>query len=208
MRNEQALRDYFDACLTFLKQNPNARFYQPAFPAGSPVIPPGSEQRSAVDHVVIVRKLSELHELVTKRREVIHLLESAHVELARQIMAAIAARLQEGREQSSIARKVKGILPKKKEEVNEADLDLLVERLGPYLKVDSPEAKIWQDRHPGVTMQPDRSIWEALADLPTELLDPYQPIVKLKFFRGQVAPSIDYHLTKLNLLTVSRHLPV
>ncbi|SNX84519.1 uncharacterized protein MEPE_03228 [Melanopsichium pennsylvanicum] len=46
------------------------------------------------------------------------------------------------------------------------------------------------------------TIWEALHHLPRELLDPYQPATRLSaLFRGQTVPTIDYLLTKLNLLT-------
>jgi len=46
------------------------------------------------------------------------------------------------------------------------------------------------------------TVWEALADVPRDLLDPYQPVTRLSsLFRGQKVPTIDYLLTKLNLLT-------
>ncbi|KAJ1026694.1 hypothetical protein NDA16_002292 [Ustilago loliicola] len=46
------------------------------------------------------------------------------------------------------------------------------------------------------------TVWEALNQLPRELLDPFQPATRLSaLFRGQTVPTIDYLLTKLNLLT-------
>lgn len=46
------------------------------------------------------------------------------------------------------------------------------------------------------------SVWEALAEAPRDLLDPFQPVTRLSsLFRGQKVPTIDYLLTKLNLLT-------
>ncbi|PWN50853.1 hypothetical protein IE53DRAFT_368546 [Violaceomyces palustris] len=46
------------------------------------------------------------------------------------------------------------------------------------------------------------TVWEALATVPRELLDPFQPATRLSaLFRGQTVPTIDYLLTKLNLLT-------
>ncbi|EST05403.1 protein of unknown function DUF221 [Kalmanozyma brasiliensis GHG001] len=46
------------------------------------------------------------------------------------------------------------------------------------------------------------TVWEALEELPGELLDPFQPATRLSaLFRGQTVPTIDYLLTKLNLLT-------
>ncbi|SPO25460.1 uncharacterized protein UTRI_03120_B [Ustilago trichophora] len=46
------------------------------------------------------------------------------------------------------------------------------------------------------------TVWEALHQLPRELLDPFQPATRLSaLFRGQTVPTIDYLLAKLNLLT-------
>ncbi|SOV02441.1 uncharacterized protein UDID_04439 [Ustilago sp. UG-2017a] len=46
------------------------------------------------------------------------------------------------------------------------------------------------------------TVWEALNQLPRQLLDPFQPATRLSaLFRGQTVPTIDYLLTKLNLLT-------
>ncbi len=46
------------------------------------------------------------------------------------------------------------------------------------------------------------SIWEALYFLPRHYLDAFQPLIRLNsLFRGAVVPSIDYHTTKLGLLT-------
>ncbi|MCO5590615.1 hypothetical protein L7F22_044586 [Adiantum nelumboides] len=46
------------------------------------------------------------------------------------------------------------------------------------------------------------TVWEALAEVPRDLLDSFQPVTRLSsLFRGQTVPTIDYLLTKLNLLT-------
>jgi hypothetical protein len=159
-----------------------------------------------VDHVVIVRKLTELHELVEKRKSVLHELESAHVRLAREVMSAVAARVRETMQRQNITELVRKKLPFKKDEKDTENLDILVEKLGQFLQIDSREAKLWQETHQQKQEgPPSQTIWEALADLPAESLDTFQPVTKLKFFRGQVAPSIDYYLTKLNLLSVSMH---
>lgn len=48
----------------------------------------------------------------------------------------------------------------------------------------------------------NRTVWEALSSVPREHLDPFQPVTRLSsLFRGQKVPTIDYLLTKLNLLT-------
>jgi hypothetical protein len=218
MRTEKALVNYFDSCLTFIKQNPSAKFYEPAIPVSntttagnSPVIGHAGDRESSevqapsrpgssVVHVVIVRKLDELHELVDKRKEVLHELEAAHVNLARQVMSVVAAHVRIKAKQLTLKER---LLRVKEKEVSQ-DMDILVEALGPFLQADSKEGKIWKSWNPEKrTILPNRTIWEAMADLPPHLLDPYQPTTKLKVFRGQHAPSIDYFLTKLNLLTVS-----
>lgn len=52
------------------------------------------------------------------------------------------------------------------------------------------------------TSEMQETVWEALHAIPRDLLDPYQPVTRLSaLFRGQTVPTIDYLLTKLNLLT-------
>ena len=220
MRTEPALRHYFDSCLGYIKKNPPAKFSESAYPGQSSVntsptvgapethltISAPSPIATSIDHIVIVRKFSEIHELVTKRREVMHELESAHVLLARTVMSAVATHVRRKTRHTHVRER---LLHRKEKETTETleTLDLLVESLGPYLQSDSPESKMWG----GMTIEkrmaaPSRTIWESLADLPPTILDAYQPVTKLKVFRGQVAPSIDYYLTKLNLLTVRRSL--
>lgn len=227
MRNEAAIRNYLDTCLTFLKSHPTMRFYKPPLPSrpssgGSPAQPgnttPASpaigapyEGETTIDHIVIIRKLTELHGLVKKRREVLHELESAHVGLAREVMAAVAARIREQAHQRTLKEKIHDIRPKRKstkelKDRRDENIDMLVEALGSYLPVDSKEAELWKEQNLEKRQMEDSSvktIWQALAELPQEALDAYQPVTKLKFFRGQIAPSIDLYLTKLNLLTVS-----
>lgn len=163
----------------------------------------------AIDHIVIVRKLTELHGLIKKRREVLHELETAHVQLARSVMAAVAARVRKEAHAETLKEKVKDAIPRKRS-TQEADsrkqenIDALVEALGCYLPVGSKESRLWQEQKKEKNLdRMPQTIWEALADLPQEVLDEYQPVTKLKFFRGQIAPTIDLYLTKLNLLTVS-----
>jgi hypothetical protein len=50
--------------------------------------------------------------------------------------------------------------------------------------------------------KPNMTIWEALHGLPRHLLDPYQPLIRLKtLFQGSTIPAIDYYNTKVALLT-------
>ncbi|KAE8222855.1 hypothetical protein CF319_g4016 [Tilletia indica] len=80
----------------------------------------------------------------------------------------------------------------------------LVKHLGPFVKaLDEQQARAGVFRgKEGEETKFDESVWEALAEVPRELLDPYQPVTRLSaLFRGQTVPTIDYLLTKLNLLT-------
>jgi Cytosolic domain of 10TM putative phosphate transporter len=46
------------------------------------------------------------------------------------------------------------------------------------------------------------TIWEALHEVPRQLLDPYQPLIRLKtLFQGSTVPAIDYYNTKVAYLT-------
>ncbi|KAH8922184.1 hypothetical protein BT69DRAFT_1243474 [Atractiella rhizophila] len=55
---------------------------------------------------------------------------------------------------------------------------------------------------PSPSSSPSKTIWEALADLPKALLDPYQPLTQFKYiFAGDPVPLIDYSTAKLNLIT-------
>jgi hypothetical protein len=50
--------------------------------------------------------------------------------------------------------------------------------------------------------KPDASLWGTLHDLPRHLLDPYQPLIRVKtLFRGSTIPAIDYYNTKVSYLT-------
>lgn len=165
------------------------------------------EDQNIIDHVLIVRKLTELHELVKKRREVLHELESAHVILAREVMRAVAAHVRSQSGKLTWRERLRQPLsPHKSTQASRKrleNLDTLTETFGSFLPACSFESELWLARNPEKrTLLPSRTIWEALADTPQELLDAYQPVTKLKVFRGQIAPSIDLYLTKLNLLTV------
>lgn len=209
---------------TSVSSTPNpASFTQPTM---NGQVPPGGDEpnmehhtgETAIDHVVIIRKLTELHGLVKKRREVLHELESAHVLLAREVMAAVAARIRESSNTLTVKEKIVQYLPSRKKtklqaKKREENLDMLVDALGSYLPTGSKELELWKtrrtkkekDNNEGNVEEGEgnKTIWEVLAELPQETLDAFQPVTKLKFFRGQIAPSIDLYLTKLNLLTVS-----
>ncbi len=64
------------------------------------------------------------------------------------------------------------------------------------------QAQVIHDTDGSGDREMPETVWEALNELPRELLDPFQPATRLSaLFRGQTVPTIDYLLTKLNLLT-------
>ena len=89
----------------------------------------------------------------------------------------------------------------------QAKIDELARRLAPFSPVKQGKHKR-EAQVVGGSLEDEKdeeiyeTVWEALHALPRELLDPYQPVTRLSaLFRGQTVPTIDYLLTKLNLLT-------
>ncbi|KAN0061715.1 hypothetical protein ACQY0O_005707 [Thecaphora frezii] len=87
-----------------------------------------------------------------------------------------------------------------------AKVDDLARRLARFSPANAGlhgrETQLIGDRQEAEENEFHETVWEALAALPRELLDPYQPVTRLSaLFRGQTVPTIDYLLTKLNLLT-------
>ncbi|KAK4703506.1 calcium permeable stress-gated cation channel, partial [Phenoliferia sp. Uapishka_3] len=72
--------------------------------------------------------------------------------------------------------------------------EYLLDQLLPFLP-NAPPRKLGKDGK----LPP--SLWEVLHDLDPVLLDRFQPLYKLRHFRNQKVPSIDYFLTRLNLLS-------
>ena len=194
MRTEDSLRRYFDACLSYARKPPS----NPMSPSATLPTTPGLPADSAIDHIVIVRKLKELHDISKKRETVLHDLETTHLHLARAVFAAIEEHLvQNADTQQNVLQRITS-----KRTPPDDHIEELVQMLGPHLRPDSPAYEIYQKIHGKTTEKSSESVWETLARVPPTLLDRYQPVVKLKAFHGQTAPAVDYYLTKLNLLTV------
>lgn len=175
--------------------------------------------RSPVQTVVVVRKMNELSAMLSRRQEILQQLEAAHVKLAQTVMGKVAHRKGKllhprkpwykfGRpvkaEQGSSPASEEATSNGKETHAEKKSIDELVQRLGRFLPSDLPAndestARLNSDHGDVKSVQ---SFWEELSNCPRELLDPYQPVTSLSaLFRGQKVPTIDYLLTKLNLLT-------
>ncbi|KAK0535913.1 hypothetical protein OC834_001357 [Tilletia horrida] len=192
-----------------------------------PDLQPDRHLRSPIQAVVLVRKMNELSSLLARRQAVLGQLEAAHVKLASSVLADVRARLASRKhkappvENTSLRDRLNSIKKRTKRRARAQDssdveardgfqlsernlrLEELVKYLGPF--VQSHDKKMQDARDAGETFDDskmDETVWEALAEIPRELLDPYQPVTRLSaLFRGQTVPTIDYLLTKLNLLT-------
>ncbi|KAK4058594.1 hypothetical protein OIO90_000038 [Microbotryomycetes sp. JL221] len=164
-----------------------------------------------ISEIVLVRKQGELNDLFNKYRAVQHELENAHCMLVENVMAFVKAkvrieqRLQRGEPEQTQGERIRGALmapfrsrkAKLTEEMEmtarEGDAQL-VSALRCFLPGQPPSID-----SAGQTV----TLWQAVHDLHSQnprLFDRFQPLFKLRHFRGQKVPSIDYHLTKLNLL--------
>lgn len=220
MRSEEALREYFEGHLlgkapvnphsshTSISMLPSPEDSKASFP------PPPREkstddepERPLISDIIVVRRQQELNELYTKYRAVAYALESAHCALAENVMRFVKAKVEEeervkaGEPPNRRPLVSLGRLFRRKEEDVSEDVERLaregdsrlVEALRGFLPGGSPPLD--------PSGQPF-SLWSVLHDLHATpiLLDRFQPLFKLRHFRGQSIPSIDYHLAKLNLL--------
>jgi hypothetical protein len=185
---------------------------------------PHRHLRSPVQTVVLVRKMNELSAMLNRRQEVLGQLEAAHIKLAKSVLGKVAQQTRKMQDSSKDDDekkpwwKVSKLMRSKggKEDnlaSNDADkeaanqlredtlkLNELTVRLQKYVGVSNDTQ--WPGYQGDNIDAAKESVWEALADVPRDLLDPYQPVTRLSsLFRGQKVPTIDYLLTKLNLLT-------
>lgn len=173
----------------------------------SPSTPP-----RLISEIIIVRKHAELNELFNKYRAVQNDLESTHIVLVERVMAFVQHQVDEE------ARRARGEPEKEKP---------LWKKLRPSLKMFKTKAEVQSEEAKRLEREGDeklvaalrcylpggsppldsnnqpKSIWETFHELhattPT-IFDRFQPLIKLKKFRRQAIPAIDYHLSKLNLL--------
>ncbi|GAA5927178.1 hypothetical protein JCM10213_005601 [Rhodosporidiobolus nylandii] len=240
LRTEDALRGYFEQ---YLRESPRSSSsatdgndVDPTAPkTASPLqrqkgdIPlqdrksppssaPTSPSHKLIAEVVLVRRAAELNELYAKYGEVLHQLETAHVQLARNVMAWVRERVDKeealnAERRGEVREKTpwewwKERLPqaaRKKgadieNDAREGD-DLLLTALRPFLlpsSLDTPLPPPPTNVH-GAPL----TLWDALHALhsahPT-LLDRFQPLYRLRHFRHAHVPALDYYLAKHNLL--------
>ncbi|GAA5890334.1 hypothetical protein JCM6882_008798 [Rhodosporidiobolus microsporus] len=162
--------------------------------------------------IVLVRRHAEVNELFAKYGEVLHQLETAHVELARNAIAWVAKKVeQQEAERTGVPlgrspwewwkERLRTKKRREKDDLENAPRegdDLLVSTLRPFLpQASSPSSPS------DVDVDVPDSLWTALHDLhaahPT-LLDRFQPLYRLRMFRQARVPAIDYYLAKHNLL--------
>ncbi|GAA5970112.1 hypothetical protein JCM11641_000274 [Rhodosporidiobolus odoratus] len=168
------------------------------------VTPSAPSARPLISSIVLVRRTVELNELYAKYGEVLHQLETAHVALVRNVVEWVQEKVErEEEEKSGVVRS--GGIPffggKKRKradlenEAREGD-DLLLSTLRPFLPTSTSPPPL---DHSGAPL----SLWTVIHSLhsahPT-LLDRFQPLTRLRYFRSQSVPSIDYYLAKHNLL--------
>ncbi|BGP38092.1 hypothetical protein JCM10450v2_002023 [Rhodotorula kratochvilovae] len=205
LRTDESLREYFER---YLRDEPSStpsdspptekHEYPPArAPASGESSPPSpSPGPPRIAEVVLVRRQTELNQLFfTRYREVLHQLETAHVQLARAVMAWVRERI--ARDAGEPPRRSARALWKKhvrradvEHEAREGD-DLLLARLAPFL-----------DPAHGDDLSAE-TLWEALSALQAaqpSILDRFQPLYRLRYFGRQAVPAIDYFLLKHNLL--------
>ncbi|KPV76012.1 uncharacterized protein RHOBADRAFT_53012 [Rhodotorula graminis WP1] len=224
LRSEQSLREYFERYLRDVPPTAGAGAAAVAAPTSSSSPPdpvekheypptknsggstPTSPGSAEIVEIVLVRRHTELNQLYFARyREVLHQLETAHVELARAVMRWVRERFE--RDEALRA----GKKPKDRKrawwkkhvrrqdvehEAREGD-DVLLERLKPFL--DSSRSALPSSMTTGATAE---TLWEALHDLQAHhpsILDRFQPLFRLRYFSAAV-PAIDYFLLKHNLL--------
>ncbi|GAA5842731.1 hypothetical protein JCM11251_002335 [Rhodosporidiobolus azoricus] len=182
--------------------------------------PPDSPKDKFISSIVLVRRHAEVNELYAKYGEVLHSLETSHVELARNVMKWVARKFEE----QEAAAKGEGLGPtpwewwrdrfrtrksRERQDLENAPRegdDLLISTLRSFLPSISNFAiseKTASSPSGSGDADTPASLWDALSSLHTAhptLLDRFQPLYRLRYFRQARVPSIDYFLAKHNLL--------
>ncbi|KAG2066463.1 DUF221-domain-containing protein [Suillus decipiens] len=169
-----------------------------------------------IDRVIIARRMTELASLLERREEILRRLEGAHIRLAKKALLAVYS-VEHRHGSTTVPRRAR--TPDIESECSQThighqnnDKDLLVRTLSPFLVNYELTSKFAHLRRQLIlktevdpatdSIDPYKTIWDALFGLPRNILDPYQPLIHLSvFFRGKTVPSIDYYTAKLNLLT-------
>ncbi|KZT09143.1 uncharacterized protein LAESUDRAFT_695760 [Laetiporus sulphureus 93-53] len=185
-------------------------------PITSVGVKPGSLDPPTIDRVVLVRRMTELSSLFERREEVLRLLETAHIKLARNVLSAVG--------QANVHIPVSTDSSGPDISAGEDRIQLLVRTLRPFLtqaedigpeplpalrrltlssswRENQMDLRVSEDPPPPSNVDAD-TVWDALLSLPRSSLDAYQPLIHLSsLFRGRTVPSIDYYTAKLEVLT-------
>ncbi|BGP68500.1 hypothetical protein NBRC10513v2_001833 [Rhodotorula toruloides] len=200
LRSEEAIRSYFERHLRESSPSSSTDQYPPISRDDKKLSQ--HTDTPLISEVVLLRRQTELNELYfTKYQEVLHQLETAHVELARNVMDWVReeVRKQELAKQGLAPpmtpwgwikehigrRRTAGDI---EQDARAGDAALLT-ALRPFL--DS------------ATDLQSRTLWAALAALRSDhpsILDRFQPLIRLRRFRSASVPTVDYFLAKHNLL--------
>ncbi|KAJ6559133.1 hypothetical protein DFH09DRAFT_1247926 [Mycena vulgaris] len=183
----------------------------------------------AIERVVVARKMTELSSLLERREDILRLLETAHIKLAKKTVLAVQHAMARRDANKPTIRSHPKASTKRRANVldtergnageegtlsEEERMQQLIEVIGPYveefgLQPSTARNKALFSKHDFRKLRMEGSqdsdsptIWEALLTLPRGSLDAYQPLVNLShLFRGKIVPSIDYYTAKFNLLT-------
>lgn len=226
LRTEAAIQGYFEQFLSDSPRHSSATDLDPKTPTSStpfgrdkndiPLesVKSSSQNRagdggsSLIVEIVLVRRQAELNELWAKYGETLHALETAHVQLARNVMAWVGKKVAEQQAAKSgevsvtplqwLQDHLKTRKKREKEDLENAARDgddLLISSLRPFLP--APPSEPLPDRFTAP------SIWDALHSLRIShpaILDRFQPLHRLRFFHKASVPALDYWTAKHNLL--------
>ncbi|KAF9016991.1 hypothetical protein BDZ89DRAFT_1094388 [Hymenopellis radicata] len=223
LRSEKELKEYFEYFMSRKLERPAIGLTtntQPGFFNKS--IAYLFNARNDFLSSTLLRKMTELASLLERREEILRLLETAHIKLAKTTLNAVKKAMAQKDAHKPFSRsnsRAKFVAQQRKPAVDpeagdatqegtlseEQRMEQLIKVLGPFGSSDSdvpvsspgypPASKGRRRRH-------RKTVWDALLSLPRCSLDAYQPLINLShLFRGKTVPSIDYYTAKLNLLT-------
>ncbi|KAF9019032.1 hypothetical protein BDZ89DRAFT_1093998 [Hymenopellis radicata] len=175
--------------------------------------------------------MTELASLLERREEILRLLETAHIKLAKTTLNAVKKAMAQKDAHKPFSRsnsRAKFVAQQRKPAVDpeagdatqegtlseEQRMEQLIKVLGPFhafqkLRIEGSsdsDVPVSSPGYPpaskGRRRRHRKTVWDALLSLPRCSLDAYQPLINLShLFRGKTVPSIDYYTAKLNLLT-------
>ena len=167
LRDERRLIEYFEQRLGHQQPISPRPSTSTAVDASAGPPSPNEKAQSAapfITNVSIVRRNIELQDQVKKRNAALEMLERNHVLLARAVLDAVERHLKAKAAKTTPTGSQENLAESGSER---APLDQLADALEPYL--DSAVAKV-----------PETTVWEVLRTLPKELLEPYQPMHKVR----------------------------